>query len=154
MSWLNKVTEDIGYIVTTLEYFDRELLDAKKEVKLTGNLEKASASLPGLIEYRFNQLQELESILEHVNIALRRSRSKFYRQYLEGYDRALTSRDVEKYIDGEEEIVAFNELVNEVALMRNQYLGIMKGLDIKQWQITNIVKLRTAGMEDIVVNNG
>lgn len=149
MSWLNKVSEDIGNIVPSLDYFTRELQDAKKEVRLTGNLEKASAAMPGLIEYRFNQLQEIEAMLEYLNISLRKCRSKFYRKYLEGYNRALSSRDVEKYIDGEDEIVALNELVNEVAFVRNQYLGIMKALDNKQWQITNIVKLRTAGMEDI-----
>jgi len=27
----------------------------------------------------------------------------------------------------------------------------MKGLDAKQWQLGHIVKLRTAGMEDVVV---
>ena len=151
MSWLSKVTTDIGNIVSSLEYFDRELQDAKKEVRLTGNLERASASMPGLIEYRFNQLQELEAILEYLNIANRKCRSKFYRKYLEGYNRTLTSRDVEKYIDGEDEVVALMELVNEVAFLRNQYLGIMKALDNKQWQITNIVKLRTAGMEDITI---
>ena len=44
----------------------------------------------------------------------------------------------------------FNQsLANQFSLLRNQYLGIMKGLDTKQWQIGHIVKLRTAGMEDI-----
>jgi uracil-DNA glycosylase len=32
--------------------------------------------------------------------------------------------------------------------MRNKWLGVLKGLDQKQWQITNVVKLRVAGMED------
>jgi hypothetical protein len=27
-------------------------------------------------------------------------------------------------------------------------VGIIKALDIKQWQVSNIVKLRTAGLED------
>ena len=27
--------------------------------------------------------------------------------------------------------------------------AIIKGLDIKQWQVSNIIKLRTAGMEDV-----
>ena len=40
------------------------------------------------------------------------------------------------------------KIINEFALLRNQWLGITKGLDQKQWQITNIVKLRVAGMED------
>ena len=40
------------------------------------------------------------------------------------------------------------KIINEFALLRNKWLGILKGLDQKQWQITNITKLRVAGMED------
>jgi hypothetical protein len=36
-------------------------------------------------------------------------------------------------------------------MLRNKFLGIMKGLDTKQWQIGHITRLRTAGMEDIVI---
>ena len=42
-------------------------------------------------------------------------------------------------------------LINEVSLLRNRWLGIHKGLDNKQWMIGHIVKLRTAGMEDVTV---
>ena len=45
-------------------------------------------------------------------------------------------------------IVDYEKIINEFALLRNKWLGITKGLDQKQWQITNIVKLRVAGMED------
>jgi hypothetical protein len=41
-----------------------------------------------------------------------------------------------------------DSIVNEFALVRNKFLGLVKGLDNKQWQITNVVKLRVAGMED------
>jgi hypothetical protein len=60
----------------------------------------------------------------------------------------LSSRDAEKYVDGETEVVEYEELINEVALLRNQYLGIIKALDSKNWTLSNIVKLRAAGMED------
>ena len=33
--------------------------------------------------------------------------------------------------------------------MRNKWLGIMKGLEAKQWQLGHITRLRTAGMEDV-----
>jgi len=49
-------------------------------------------------------------------------------------------------------VIDFEYLINEVALLRNKYLGIMKGLDAKQWQMGHIVRLRTAGMEDIQVD--
>ena len=87
-------------------------------------------------------------ILNYLNIELRRLRSTYFKKYLENYQRALSSRDVEKYVDGEADVVDYEKIINEFALLRNKWLGITKGLDQKQWQITNIVKLRVAGMED------
>ena len=63
----------------------------------------------------------------------------------------IKQRDAEKYVDGEDEVIDFETLINEVALLLNKYLGIMKGLDTKQWQLGHIVRLRTAGMEDVQV---
>ena len=60
----------------------------------------------------------------------------------------MTSRDVEKYIDGEDDVISMAQLVNEFALLRNKFLGLMKALDSKQFQINNIVKLRVAGLDD------
>jgi hypothetical protein len=63
----------------------------------------------------------------------------------------LTSRDAEKYAEGEDEVIDMEVLINEVALLRNRWLGIMKGLEAKQWQMGHIVRLRTSGMEDITI---
>ena len=60
----------------------------------------------------------------------------------------MSSRDCEKFVDGEADVVDFEKIINEFALLRNKWLGIIKALDQKQWQLTNIVKLRVAGMED------
>ena len=76
---------------------------------------------------------------------------KQFKKYLENYNRALSSRDAEKYVDGEKDVIDMEKLINDFALIRNQWLGITKGLDQKQWQITNIVKLRVAGMEDATI---
>ena len=149
MKWYANVSKDIAYLPQCLDHFYRELDEARKEVKIYGNVEKASAALPGIVEYRFNQLQEIEAILEYLNIELRRVKSKAFKKYLENYQRALSSRDCEKYVDGEADVVDMEKIVNEFAMLRNQWLGIIKGLDIKQWQISNIIKLRTAGLEDI-----
>ena len=148
MGWYSKISRDISEIPNAIDYFENELIAAKQEVKLKGNLERAAAEMPGIIEHRFNQLQEIEAVLEYLNIELRRLRSSYFKQYLENYQRALSSRDVEKYVDGEADVVDYEKVINEFALMRNKWLGILKALDQRQWQITNIVKLRVAGMED------
>lgn len=149
MNWYTKVSQDIAHLPSCIDYYFSQLEEARLEVKIHGNVEKASASLPGIVEHRFNQLQEIEGILEYLNIELRRLRSKTFKKYLENYQRALSSRDVEKYVEGEADVVDMEKIINEFALLRNQWLGIIKGLDIKQWQISNIIKLRTAGMEDV-----
>ena len=149
--WYSKISKDISRIPDALVYYENELAEAKREVSIKGNVEKASANMPGIVEQRFNQLQELEAILNYMNIELRRLRSSYFKKYLENYQRALSSRDVEKYVDGEPDVVDYEKIINEFALMRNKWLGVLKGLDQKQWQLTNIVKLRVAGMEDASV---
>ncbi len=148
MGWYTKIAKDISHIPDAVQHFEDELMSAKSEIKLVGNLEKSSAALPGVVEHRFGQLQEIEAILEYLNIELRRLKSSHFRKYLESYQRALSSRDCEKFVEGEADVVDFEKIINEFALLRNRWLGITKGLDQKQWQITNIVKLRIAGMED------
>ena len=151
MSWYSKVSKDISFLPNCIEHFYKELDSARYEVKIHGNVEKASAHLPGIVEQRFTQLQEIEAVLEYLNMELRRTRSKAFKKYLESYQRALSSRDVEKYVDGEADVVDMEKIINEFALLRNQWLGIVKALDIKQWQLSNIIKLRTAGLEDVVL---
>ena len=148
MGWYSEVSRDISRIPEAVQYFEDELAKARYEVKIKGSIERAAAEMPGIVEQRFNQLQELEAILEYLNIELRRLRSSFFKKYLENYQRALSSRDVEKYVDGEADVVDYEKIINEFALIRNKWLGVLKALDQKQWQITNIVKLRVAGMED------
>jgi len=149
--WYNKVTQDLSQLPAFIDYYNDELQEAKREVRIGGNVEQNIKLLPGVTEHRFNQLQEIEAVLNYLNIELRKIRRKHFQKYLEGYARALTSRDAEKYVDGESEVIDMEMLINEVALLRNRWLGIMKGLDTKQWQMGHIVKLRTAGMEDVSV---
>lgn len=151
--WYNSVKNDIGKLDDAILFFEKELNAAKIETKILGTLEKNSQELSGITSHRFGQLQEVEAILKYLNIQYDRLRSKHYRHYLEHYNRDLTDRSIEKYIDGEDDIVVMSEMINEISLVRNKFLSIIKGLDVKQYQIGHIVKLRTAGLENITLNN-
>ena len=148
MGWYSEVSRDVSKIPSAIAYYEAQIVDAQPEIKLRGNVEKAASEMPGIVAHRFNQLQEIEAILHYMNIELRRLRSSYFKKYLENYQRALSSRDVDRYVDGEADVVDYENIINEFALLRNKWLGVLKGLDQKQWQITNVVKLRVAGMED------
>ena len=151
MNWYTRITVDLAVLPDFISYYESELMSAKNEVKVSGNVEKNIAAIPGTTEHRFNQLQEVEAVLNYLNIQLKKIRRKHFQKYLEVYNRALTSRDAEKYAEGEDEVIDMEVLINEVALLRNRWLGIMKGLEAKQWQMGHIVRLRTSGMEDITI---
>lgn len=147
--WYNKVSQDLNVLPDFLDFYRMELENSKSERVVRGNLEKNIAALPGITETRFNQLQDIEAVLNFLNIQLRKIRRKHFQNYLEKYAKALSSRDAEKYADGEQEVVDFEVLIGEVALLRNQYLGAIKALESKNFMLGHLVRLRTAGMEDV-----
>lgn len=147
----NKIVGDISYLPDFIDFYEKELATAKQSCAVQGNVEKNISALPGITEQRFNQLQEIEAVLNFMNIQLRKLRRKHFQKYLEAYARALTSRDAEKYVDGEQEVIDYEVLINEVALIRNKWIGLIKGLESKNFMLGHIVRLRTAGMEDITV---
>lgn len=149
MNWFKQVRADISQLVPAIDYYELQLAEARLECGLRGNVEKHSRDMPGVVEHRFNQLQEIEGILEYLNIELRKKRTEHYKKFLEHYNRALSSRDAEKYVDGVDEVVDLQHIVNEFALVRNKFMGLIKALDTKAFQINNIVKLRAAGLEDV-----
>lgn len=148
-NWYYKVTADLSQITAFIDYYELELESARKELSLKGkSLERHAGELPGLVEQRFAQLQEIEAVLEYLNIKLKQERSAEFKKFLEAYNKVLSSRDAEKYVDGVQSIVDTTLLVNEVALLRNKFLGITKGFEAKNFMTGHIIKLRCAGLDD------
>lgn len=148
-NWYYKVTNDLSVVPEFIDYYEKELDNARHELSLKGkSLEKHAAELPGLVEHRFAQLQEIEAVLEFLNIKLRKERSAEFKKFLEAYNKTLSSRDAEKYVDGVQGIVDLTLLTNEIALLRNKFLGISKGFDAKNFMTGHIIKLRVAGLDD------
>ncbi len=146
--WYNRVQDDIAELPSAIDHFNKELESAQGEARIVGNIEKNAQELSGIMSYRFGQLQEIEAILKFLSIKYDKMRSDFYRKYNERYNRELSDRSIEKYIDGEDDIVGMSTLINEVALVRNRYLALIKGLEQKSFSISNIIRLRVVGMED------
>ena len=72
-------------------------------------------------------------------------------QLINSSARALTQSDLRQYIDGDEQVVAMQTIINEIALVRNKFISISKGFETENWQISNLTKLYAAGLDGIVV---
>ena len=60
----------------------------------------------------------------------------------------MTSRDAEKYANGDDDVIELAILINSVSVVRNKFLGLTKGLESKHYQLTNVIKMKSAGIDD------
>ena len=148
VKWHRVIKQDKSKIVDFLEYFEEELENSKKEVKATGVIETVAKNIPYYHDLRFGQLQQIESVLEVLEIELKKIQSEKFKLYLEGYKRTLSSSDCMKYVQGDADVVAQCELINEVKHIRNMFFGVVSSLEKLGFAIGHIVKLRTSGIED------
>ncbi len=146
-----EVVNDVSKLPYFVDYYEKELYAAKKECKIGGMLERQVQELPGITEHRFNQLQEIEALLNYLNIMHRQTRKAKYMKFLQGYNQTLSSRDAQIYADAEDDVINSDLLINEIALLRNKFLGIMKSIESKNFQLGHISKLRVAGLEDVSI---
>ena len=79
--WYSKVTSDLSNIPDFISHYEKELEQARHEVRIGGLVEKNITALPGITEHRFNQLQEIEAVLNYLNIQLRKIRKKHFQKY-------------------------------------------------------------------------
>jgi hypothetical protein len=153
MRWYRRVSSaakgDFAPLGDAISYYESIYDEAK--IKFSGKYETMAMELPGLVEYHYGNLQELEAILAWVGILGDASLAKWRKYYIESYARQLSDSTAGKYAEGESEVIDLRLLQNEVALLRNKLLGILKALDVANYQISNVVKLRVAGIEDATI---
>jgi len=134
-----------------LDYFTQQYEEARKEVKVSGNFGKCVSELSSNFENRLSQLQEIEAILRHFEIKLTQMKSELYKKFLENYQRALSSSDIKVYIEGQPEIVAIQNIINQITLVRNKYVALSKGFETANYQLSNLSRLYGNGTQEVIL---
>ena len=155
-SWYRKVThdpDDLSPVLDAIDYFDQQYLEARQELAgLCGTLlVEVQARLPGICEYRYHQLSELEDIIAYLEIREDAVVGLQRRYYIEHYNRKLTDQMVNKFAESHPDVIALRELRNHVAHVRNKFIALSKGHDHMHYQLSNITKLRVAGLHDAIL---
>lgn len=149
--YFQAIKKDESTLPKVLEYFNNEYEDARKEVDIKGSLTECVSKISSRYEYRVSQLQEIEAILKHFEIKLSQRKSALYQKFLENYNRSLSSTDIKIYIEGQSEVVAIQQIINEIALIRNKYLGLTKGFETANYQLSNLSRLYASGVDGVQI---
>jgi hypothetical protein len=155
-SWYKKIVADlgdVGRVSEALEYFDEQYREANAEMAaLSGKrLIEAETKLPGIVGYRYEQYSELVAIIDYLQIREDAMIGVKRRHYLEHYNRALSDRMVEKFTESDADVIALRELRSYVTVMRNKFEALSKHHEYLHFQLTNITKLRVAGLDEAIL---
>ena len=91
---------------------------------------------------------EVEAIAKYLEILIDKATQTARRNYTEHYNRALSDITADKYAKADPAVLDLRMLLNHVLLIRNQLNGLHKGFEAQHFQLSNVVKLHAAGIED------
>ncbi len=97
------------------------------------------------------KLRVLKIVEDYVRNEMRKVESRLWRHYNEKHQRSLTTTDIKAYISGEPDYVAWHTVLLEVSYLTQQYESIVETLKAFNWQLSNVVKLRIAQLEDALL---
>lgn len=152
--WFRRIANDPDNLVIIGEmiiYYENELATLHAETEISNHVSVESRNLPGIFDYRLQQSISLKSIKEVLEIKLDAMRSQMYRKYAENYARELKITEINRFVDGEQEIISMKMLMAQVGHLVDQWAGKIRSLETKHYQISNLVKLQVAGLLDAVI---
>lgn len=141
----------LAELIELLPRYEQKIADAEPIFKLEGRrLEEIIRSLPHYQANYDQSLQEIKAVDAWLETIKEKVTAKLWRKYLEGYARALSTRDIQAYIAGEKEIVELNQIGIEVTLLKNKLEAIVEALKQMGWMMGHVTKLRVSEMQDAI----
>lgn len=150
--WFREVSADptdFGPLAEALAFYIKEIEAGRQEIQVKGKrIDDVAARLSGIVEYRYGQLQDLEIILQYVEKLEERAIVEKTQWYMSHYNRNLSESTAKRYAENHDDVFVITRLKLETAAVRNDYLALFKALEYMHFQISNITRLRAAGVED------
>lgn len=153
MSFLLLLDENnLAQLIPYLDKYEKMIEEIAPFFDMNGKkLEAMCKELPHYVSNYDQSYQELKSLEEWVTSKREKVVAKLWKKYTEGYSRALTARDIQAYIAGEPDYVAFTEFILEIGNLKGKFQSITKALDQMNWMLSHITKLRVAEMQDAIL---
>jgi prophage maintenance system killer protein len=159
ISWYRRIiqAQDGGddVILDACEAFEQQYAEAVAEIDLAAmrgtRVTEWQKRLPGIVGYRYGQLEEINDIIGYLEIRDTEVRGLRRRHYLEHYERTLAITTVEKYVDADAAVIALRLLRSHVLNIRNKFTALFKQLEMLHYQLISLAKSLAAGVDDAIM---
>jgi hypothetical protein len=141
--------DDLTVVAEAIAHYEGVYIDGMSKLKPDGTLWETAKALPGWQAYFYGKFCEIQSIVEYYDHRASRAYGAALKLYLENYNgRSLSEATAKKYAEADTTVLDMRELGNEFKQLSGKIQGLTKGLESLHFQMTNLVALRKAGIED------
>ena len=128
--------------------YEQQLVDAVAKLEIKGKLlEVANSENSAWMHYYDQRRIELGSLVKHFILEEGKTRSILYKSYKENYNIVLSTNEINKYIDGEEDYLFIHSLLIEVEELYESYKSVVAAYTSRNYTLSNITKIRVASLE-------
>jgi hypothetical protein len=142
----------LSQIPDRMEIYEEYISSAEPYFELKGkNLEEANMQHVQILVIYDTMLQEAKTVEEYLKQKMDEVEASLYRHYIETSKRALGTTDLKMYVRGDPQYVEANQILLDVTHTRKQLEAIVEGMKLLGWTLSNIVKLRVAQLDHVVL---
>ena len=144
--------EPLEKILKRLEQYNQAIEQAEQLFKLDGILlEDSCKTQPqNLVSYNL-LLQECKTIEYYAQLKLEEQEGRLYRKYIESGARALGVKELQMYVKSDPEYVETKSIWVEIEHTKRSLEAIVEAFVTLGWSLSNIVKIRVASMEHVIL---
>ena len=139
-------------LVQELEQYESDLEKIKEVAQFNDkkleSLCKEHGNNVWFFKSRYNDLKNLEEFME---AELAKIESALWRHYTEKSKIKLSTTDIKIYIQSDDGYLNYKKLLLEVRYLKTKYDAAVQAIEAMGWQLSYIVKLRVAMLEDVTL---
>lgn len=152
MSLIQKLKKDLCIVDEYVNKYNAEIEQCKDFFTLEDkNLEYMCKKLPYYVS-QFKDIQaEIKTIDSYLDFRRDQIEGTLYKKYLENSQRVLGPKEIGMYIKQDDDYIVITEFILEISHIKNKIIAILEALEVVHWQMNNIVKIRVASLEEIIL---
>jgi len=151
-------SRSVDLVDNIVDYYLFEIETGYKEITNRGNLAMLVQQSSGLHAYynaMANDIVQVRLWLEMKSEHATAAKYKWFMQSPEAakkYGKGLKVTDIRNYIKCEDDMVAYDMIIREISDIQHQMESIVENLEIRGMSLSQVVKLKVAGIEDVWVD--
>lgn len=152
MSLIHRLGENYQNLPDILAEYEKELSFVEERLEIRGKrLEVANTEHAAWQYYYETRCADLHTLVKFFEGKTAAARGKLFKKYTETYNRELSDRQKDKYIDNDEAYLSQYELYLEVKEVHEKYQAVCNAFQSRGYALNNITKLRVAALEDVII---